>query len=315
MLASLCWRGVNNVDRSRLATRLATHNRPAAPILCQPSQSVSVVSNHGLQPPMRKDGSSPIARIIRHFPLSEKFPSSIAILCRYIQDILLPINPYQKRVAMTTISSIASSVLQNAMTQVSDSPTSAATPTQSAGSSSTPATSTASDNTSVTLGSTASTPLTYNSLGKITSAQITQLEQAINNDITNTIDNLFSGTSQSSSNSSSSIFSSLVGLPGSSSTSTTSTSSSSTSLANQAAQDVLNANSVVNDTLASLFSGSSNSSFSGSSNSSNSDNSSLSSLLSLTAPTASSSSTSSTQITQSAITAAQNAVTKTLSSL
>jgi hypothetical protein len=121
---------------------------------------------------------------------------------------------------MTTISSLTSSILQNALNQTTNS-----TASQSQSANSLDATLaqifSASNNTTLTLGSNASTPLTYNSTGKITQTQAEQLVQAIDASVANTVSELFGS---SSSNTSSSPTSTLFDLMGSSSTSTSNSS-------------------------------------------------------------------------------------------
>ncbi|BBP01394.1 hypothetical protein [Sulfuriferula nivalis] len=144
---------------------------------------------------------------------------------------------------MATISSVAPTLLQSAVSQV--------LPATSASTSK----SLSSPSATVILGNATPAPLTYNASGKLANSQIAQLEQAINNDVSNTISGLFSGTSTDSS---------AVGLPGLTNSPAGNAAASANTPAAQAEQGVLNAQMVVNETLASLFSNSTTSSTSSS---------------------------------------------------
>jgi hypothetical protein len=125
---------------------------------------------------------------------------------------------------MTTISSLASTILQDAMSQLnqsSASSTSTSGSTQSANALgySLLQSLAGSSNTAVTLGSNVSTPVTYSSTGKLTQAQAEQLVQTIDANVANTIGQLFSGTTTDTSNSG---ISALLGSTGSSTNSSSS---------------------------------------------------------------------------------------------
>jgi hypothetical protein len=126
---------------------------------------------------------------------------------------------YQWELVMTTISSLTSSILQNALNQT----TSTTSQSQSASSLDAELAQifSASDNTTLSLGSSTSTPLTYSSTGKMTQTQAEQLVQAIDASVANTVSELFGSSSSDSSNSSTST---LFDLMGSSSTSTSNSS-------------------------------------------------------------------------------------------
>lgn len=118
---------------------------------------------------------------------------------------------------MSTISSLASSIIRSAETQV---PGIAASSSTSQGSTA----ASAQPGTVVSLGNgSASTP-TYNSLGKLSSTQVTRLEQAITAQVDNTVTQMFSGlqTGTTSTTPTSSLYSILSGSPASSNTSSTS---------------------------------------------------------------------------------------------
>ena len=108
---------------------------------------------------------------------------------------------------MTTISSLASTILQETMSQLNQGAvpaTSTSGQTQSTNSVGTQllqALAASSNNTTVTLGSNSSTPVTYSSNGTMTQAQAEQLVQAIDSNVANTIGQLFSGNSSDASTS------------------------------------------------------------------------------------------------------------------
>jgi hypothetical protein len=134
---------------------------------------------------------------------------------------------------MATISSVAPTLLQSAVSQV--------LPSTSVNSSK----NLSSPSATVSLGNATPAPLTYNASGQLGASQISQLEQAINNDVSNTLAGLFSGSSTSGSGSDA-LSQALVGAGAT-------TPSANTSAA-QAQQSLLNAQKLVNDTLSSLFS-------------------------------------------------------------
>jgi hypothetical protein len=138
---------------------------------------------------------------------------------------------------MATISSVSSTLLQSAVSQTSSSTTVNASTTSYSPSS------------TVSLKGATPAPLTYNASGQLGSSQISQLEQAINTDISNTIAGLFSGTSNA-------VDTVLNNPPVVGSTSVQSSSSSATTPDAQAAQGLLDAQNVINSTLSSLSSSS-----------------------------------------------------------
>jgi hypothetical protein len=196
---------------------------------------------------------------------------------------------------MTTVSGLAATILQSATSQVLGAPNSSQPQSVRSGP--------AAPGTAVSLGSASSPSPTYNALGQLSSAQITQLEQAINTDVGNTVSALFSN-SQSGATDQSSLYSVLAGL------SSASNATAPATAASQAAQAVLNSQNAVNNTLASMLFSSS-----GSSVSPNSSGTDLYSLIGgmQGAPAPAGSSTQTTL--QNAILAAQNAVTSTQGAL
>ncbi len=188
---------------------------------------------------------------------------------------------------MSTINSLGNAVLQSALQQVLGQ-------TGNTGSTTSTTTSSSTSNagsTTVSLGNTPPTgSITYNAAGKLSSSQVSALEQAISKSAGSTVNALFNQTSSSSAGSSSlsqllntgsasgsgnSSLASLISLVNGAQTSNASTTQVTQA---QATQDVLNAQQTLNNTMSSLLYG--NSSNTGSSNSS------LASLFSLSTPTA-----------------------------
>ena len=156
---------------------------------------------------------------------------------------------------MSTIDSLSTTIIQNALNQLQLSQPS--TTGQAQGSSSgTPAASTSATNASagssatgstiVSLGGNSTAVQTYNSLGQLNSAQLQQLEQTISSEVSNAVNALFPSGSPSSTD-----MLSTLPSPG------TATASSSVT-PSQIAQDIANANNAVTDTMASLFAGATN---------------------------------------------------------